>query len=316
MTWRGYAGNFLLANLVLGAIVWVLFMAQGNLPLNPDECSGHAVGSRAAHHGVVPHQHQSATLFRPGAAVVSIADGRHRRAAGHHADVRLGGAGRDPARAVRRPRSDAATEAAKEGAAAEGQERDVGNFWVDITRGTLRILLPLCLLWSLLLAWQGCPVNAHARCRCHTDRRQRQAWRSQHIPVGPVAPMVAVKQLGTNGGGWYGPNSAVALENPTPLVQSAANAGHYPAAGGDSIHGRAVHRPAQDSVRSCLPRCCSCRCCRPARRCSAENSPVEAARQRDCRSDGRQGSPQRRSQPRRCGAALTTQTSNGSVNDA
>ncbi len=98
----------------------------------------------------------------------------------------------------------------------ESADRDVGNLWVDITRATLRILLPLCLIWSMLLASQGVPSTL-ARGADVTPIDASAEMKTQHIPVGPVAPMVAVKQLGTNGGGWYGPNSAVALENPTPL---------------------------------------------------------------------------------------------------
>ena len=75
---------------------------------------------------------------------------------------------------------------------------------------TLRILLPLCLLWSLLLASQGVPSTL-ARGADVIPMDASAGMASQHIPVGPVAPMVAAKQLGTNGGGWYGPNSAVAL---------------------------------------------------------------------------------------------------------
>ena len=73
-----------------------------------------------------------------------------------------------------------------------------------------------CLVWSLLLASQGVPATFSAGPEA-TPIDQSAGLATQKIPLGPVAPMVAIKQLGSNGGGWYGPNSAAPLENPTPL---------------------------------------------------------------------------------------------------
>jgi potassium-transporting ATPase potassium-binding subunit len=216
MSWRGYAGNFLLANLVLGAIVWALFMAQGALPLNPDGVPGmqwdlalHTMVSfltntnQQHYSGQAQLSYLSQMVGIVGLQVITPMFGL----AVLVATLRGLFGGREAMQS---------TAATNEGAALEGQERDVGNFWVDITRAALRILLPLCLLWSLLLAWQGVPSTL-ARGADVTPIDASAGMATQHIPVGPVAPMVAVKQLGTNGGGWYGPNSAVALENPTPL---------------------------------------------------------------------------------------------------
>ncbi|MFW2033854.1 potassium-transporting ATPase subunit KdpA, partial [Acinetobacter sp. ULE_I037] len=84
----------------------------------------------------------------------------------------------------------------------------------DLVRPTVRFLMPLCLIWSLLLNWQGVPATfqggPEVQVLDHSVEKQLQK-----IPLGPVAPMVAIKQLGSNGGGWYGPNSSVPLENPT-----------------------------------------------------------------------------------------------------
>ncbi|WP_409488619.1 potassium-transporting ATPase subunit KdpA [Pseudomonas promysalinigenes] len=89
---------------------------------------------------------------------------------------------------------------------------DLGNFWVDMTRATLYGLLPLSLLLALLLVWQGVPQTfadyAHALTLQGTD---------QTIPLGPAASQIAIKQLGTNGGGFFGVNSAHPFENPTAL---------------------------------------------------------------------------------------------------
>ena len=101
---------------------------------------------------------------------------------------------------------------------AEGQAQaiDVGNFWADVVRATLRFVLPLCLVLSLLLTWQGVPATLAAG-PVASPVDATAEFREQKIALGPVAPMVAIKQLGSNGGGWYGPNSTVPLENPTPL---------------------------------------------------------------------------------------------------
>lgn len=86
----------------------------------------------------------------------------------------------------------------------------LGNFWVDMTRATLYGLLPLCLLLALLLVWQGVPQTFSAYAGALTLQGGDQA-----IPLGPVASQIAIKQLGTNGGGFFGVNSAHPFENPT-----------------------------------------------------------------------------------------------------
>ncbi len=101
-------------------------------------------------------------------------------------------------------------------ASGSGTEVPVGNFYRNLVRTILRHLLPLALATSLLLAWQGVP-NTLQGARTARLLDPAAGLAEQRIPIGPVAPMVAIKQLGTNGGGWYGPNSAVPLENPTPL---------------------------------------------------------------------------------------------------
>jgi K+-transporting ATPase ATPase A chain len=104
----------------------------------------------------------------------------------------------------------------KEKNAHETGDADVGNYWADVTRATVRFMLPLCLLWAVMLTSQGVPSTLAAGPTVTPVDASAQMT-EQKIPLGPVAAMVAVKQLGTNGGGWYGPNSAVPLENPTPF---------------------------------------------------------------------------------------------------
>jgi potassium-transporting ATPase potassium-binding subunit len=86
----------------------------------------------------------------------------------------------------------------------------LGNFWVDMTRATLYGLLPLCLVLALFLVWQGVPQTfAH-----YVDALTMQGV-DQVIPLGPAASQIAIKQLGTNGGGFFGVNSAHPFEDPT-----------------------------------------------------------------------------------------------------
>ncbi len=89
----------------------------------------------------------------------------------------------------------------------------LGNFWVDLTRGLLRVLLPGALLGSLLLVWQGVPMNFHPYQSVTTLEGA-----SQVIPQGPVAALELIKNLGTNGGGFFNANGAHPYENPTPLT--------------------------------------------------------------------------------------------------
>jgi len=103
-----------------------------------------------------------------------------------------------------------------DGAAKPSGEADIGNYWADVTRAGVRFMLPLALVWTLLLTSQGVPATLQGGpVAALVDASAGIA--EQKIPLGPVAPMVAIKQLGTNGGGWYGPNSSVPLENPTPF---------------------------------------------------------------------------------------------------
>ena len=90
--------------------------------------------------------------------------------------------------------------------------RGVGNFWVDITRCTLYVLIPICLPYALFLIWQGMPQTLGAYVDATTLEGAKQT-----IAVGPVASQVAIKMLGTNGGGFFNANAAHPFENPTAL---------------------------------------------------------------------------------------------------
>ncbi|MHB2020256.1 MAG: potassium-transporting ATPase subunit KdpA [Candidatus Xenobia bacterium] len=90
--------------------------------------------------------------------------------------------------------------------------RQLGNFWVDLVRGVLYVLLPLSTLAALVLIWQGVPENLQPYLQVPTLEGATQT-----IPQGPVASQEAIKLLGVNGGGFFGANSAHPYENPTPL---------------------------------------------------------------------------------------------------
>jgi K+-transporting ATPase ATPase A chain len=96
---------------------------------------------------------------------------------------------------------------------AREESQTLGNFWVDLTRGLLWVLLPASLLGALLLLWQGVPMNFHHYVVATSLEGARQV-----IPQGPVAALEIIKNLGTNGGGFFNANGAHPYENPTPLT--------------------------------------------------------------------------------------------------
>src|SRR5438132_329359 len=95
---------------------------------------------------------------------------------------------------------------------ARSSMRTIGNFWVDVTRCTLYVLLPVCIVYTLFLVWQGMPQTLGA----YVDATTLEGGK-QSIALGPVASQVAIKMLGTNGGGFFNANAAHPFENPTAL---------------------------------------------------------------------------------------------------
>lgn len=209
MDWRGYAKALLGSNLLLALAAYGVLVLQGRLPLNPD-----AVPSMSWHlalHTVASfitntnqqHYAGQAQLSYLAQMLAITALQLITPAAGLATLVAI-------LRALRPP--------------AGRQAGDLGNYYVDVTRALTRVLIPLSVVWALLLTWQGVPstfsgakVAELLEPQTLTVEGKPQTVREQVIPVGPVAALVAIKQLGTNGGGWYGPNSAFPLENPTPF---------------------------------------------------------------------------------------------------
>lgn len=96
---------------------------------------------------------------------------------------------------------------------ARSSVQGIGNFWVDLTRATLYLLLPISLVAAIVLIWQGVPQTLGSYINATTLEGLHQT-----IAVGPVASQLAIKMLGTNGGGFFNANSAHPFENPTALT--------------------------------------------------------------------------------------------------
>ena len=206
MSWKGYAKAFVLSNLALAVIVWVMLLTQAWLPLNPD----HVPNMRwdLALHTMVSfltntnQQHYSGQaqlsylsqmvgivglqVITPmmGLALVvatlrGLFGGRAAMAGSGRSALAAGGG-----EAETETETDAVVETATDSTAGKASQRDLGNYWVDLVRATLRFMLPLCLLWTLLLGWQGVPATLQggpvvAPVDVSVEMKQ------QKIPLGP-----------------------------------------------------------------------------------------------------------------------------------
>ncbi|HBN54078.1 MAG TPA: potassium-transporting ATPase subunit KdpA [Stenotrophomonas sp.] len=209
MSWRGYVLAFLISNLVLAVLTQAVFMTQAWLPFNPDNIPN--LRWDTALHTMVSFLTNTNQQHYSGQAQLSYLS-QMTGITGLQVITPMMGL----ALAVATLR---ALFAKAPAATADSQmpvRVSVGNYYADVVRLCLRFLLPLCLLWALLLTWQGVPSTLAAGPQA-TPIDASAGMATQKIPLGPVAAMVAAKQLGANGGGWYGPNSSVPLENPTPL---------------------------------------------------------------------------------------------------
>ena len=113
---------------------------------------------------------------------------------------------------------------------ARREQDTLGNFWVDMTRATFWVLMPICILGALLLVWQGVPQNFKAydtaqlvdpqtvQTTDSSGKATTQVVKEQTIAMGPTASQEVIKELGTNGGGFFNTNSSHPYENPTPLT--------------------------------------------------------------------------------------------------
>ena len=208
MSWRGYVVAFLISNLVLAVLTQAVFMTQAWLPLNPDNIPN--MRWDTAFHTMVSFLTNTNQQHYSGQAQLSYFS-QMTGITGLQVITPMMGL----ALAVATLRA-LFMKPASSDTGNTPVRVTVGNYYADVVRLCLRFLLPLCLVWTLLLNWQGVPSTLAGGPQA-TPIDASAGMETQKIPLGPVAAMVAAKQLGANGGGWYGPNSAFPLENPTPL---------------------------------------------------------------------------------------------------
>jgi K+-transporting ATPase ATPase A chain len=193
-TWQQYSRSLLISNLVMWIVAWTILTMQQYLPLNPDGIANMgptlAFNTASSFTTNTNLQHYSGetglSYFSQMFAITFLQFVT--AATGIAACVAL-------MRAV-----------------AGNRLRTIGNFYLDLTRASVRLLLPLAVVVAVVLMWQGSPTTFDGAARVTTVEGAEQV-----IARGLTAPMVAIKQLGTNGGGYFGPNSAHPFENPTPL---------------------------------------------------------------------------------------------------
>ncbi|MGQ7243889.1 potassium-transporting ATPase subunit KdpA [Salinicola sp. V024] len=230
MTWSAYLLAVLKLHLLLIGLAWIVFMSQGLLPLNPDGIPGmnwdtalhtavsFATNTNQQHYsGQAQLSYLSQTLAIVTLQFLTPATGLAVLLAITRTLLKRQTTSATTSTTV-------STNASMTPAGGGVGHCSVGNYsvgncsvghyYVDLTRIVVRVLLPLSLLVALVLVWQGVPATYQGA----QSVTMLDGGAAQVIPRGPVAPMVAIKQLGTNGGGWYGPNSTVPLENPTGLA--------------------------------------------------------------------------------------------------
>lgn len=192
--WQRYLGSLLAFNLAGMALLMLVLMAQGFLPLNPQHLPG------------LPWQLALNTA-------VSFVSNTNWQA--YSGELQLSYFSQMLGLTVQNFAS-AATGIAVAAALFRGisqrQGSQLGNFWQDLLRIALYLLLPMALVMALLLIWQGVPQTFSPYPVAHTLEGAQQT-----LALGPVASQEAIKQLGTNGGGFFGANSAYPFENPTAL---------------------------------------------------------------------------------------------------
>jgi K+-transporting ATPase ATPase A chain len=203
--WTGYAGALLAFSVAKFLFTYLIQRLQGFLPLNPQGFS-------------TAHAPQGATALTPDLAfntAISFVSNTNWQAYG--GETTLSYFVQMAALTVQNFTSAAAGMAiaiALVRGFARQQQKTIGNFWVDMTRATVYILLPISLVAALLFASQGVIQNWDSYTQVTTVEGA-----SQTIAQGPVASQEAIKQLGTNGGGFFNTNSAHPFENPTPFSE-------------------------------------------------------------------------------------------------
>ena len=193
--WKSYAKTVLVFSAVSSALLYAIQRLQGHLFLNPDHLKG-----------VAPHIALNTTAsfitntnwqYYGGEYTMSYLTQMAGLAVQNFVSAGVG----------------IAVLVAVVRGIARRSRNEIGNFWRDLYRTIFYILLPLSIVLAAILIWQGVPQTFHAHATATTLQGAHQA-----IARGPVGSQISIKQLGTNGGGYYNSNSAVPFENPTGLT--------------------------------------------------------------------------------------------------
>lgn len=193
-TWQQYSRSLVISNLVMWLATWAIVTLQQYLPLNPDDIGKmeptlafNTVSSFTSNTNLQHYSGETGLSYFSQMFAITF--------------LQFATAATGIAACVALIRALGGT-----------RLTTIGNFYVDLTRATVRLLLPLAVVVATILMWQGTPMTFEGAARATTLEGKEQV-----IARGVAAPMVAIKQLGTNGGGYFGPNSAHPFENPTPL---------------------------------------------------------------------------------------------------
>jgi K+-transporting ATPase ATPase A chain len=192
--WKQYSLSLLTSNLVMWLATWTVVTLQQSLPLNPDGIGNmeptlafNTISSFTTNTNLQHYSGETGASYFSQMFVISFLQ------------------------FVTAATGVAAAVAVMRGLTANRLQQ-LGNFYVDLTRATIRLFLPLAILVSVLLMWQGTPMTFEGAAKAVTVEGAEQT-----IARGVTAAVVSIKQLGTNGGGYFGPNSAHPFENPTPV---------------------------------------------------------------------------------------------------
>lgn len=192
--WKSYALSLLAFNGAGFGLLFLILMAQGLLPLNPLQLPG--LNWELAFNTAVSFMTNTNWQAYSGEASLSYFSQMVGLTTQNFVSAGTG----------------AAVAVALFRGISRQQTIHLGNFWQDLVRFCLYVLLPMALIMALLLVWQGVPQSLSAYLPFHSLEGQEQL-----LPLGPAASQIAIKQLGSNGGGFFGVNSAHPFENPTAL---------------------------------------------------------------------------------------------------
>jgi potassium-transporting ATPase potassium-binding subunit len=190
--WRSYGGSVLLFSVLFFLVLYAIQRLQGHLFLNPDHMKG--VPAHLSLNTAASFVTNTNWQFYGGEYTMSYFTQMAGLAVQNFVSAAVG----------------MAVLAAVVRGIARRSSGTLGNFWVDLYRSLVYVLLPLAVIVTVLLVWQGVPQTFDSHATAHTVQGATQT-----IARGPVASQIAIKQLGTNGGGYYNSNSAVPFENPT-----------------------------------------------------------------------------------------------------